>query len=450
MSNGVSLTLQEKVCSMALDFMGDVFGAVTALVWGLSGRGSCLCNDATIASRALGFIEGDIGFAEKFFPRRSAVVEKADAKAGRDVCLFVVDVERVFFKPAAKAFDGVECAFAAVVWHEQHKLFSAKAADGVRLTDKAAEQTSGFYQRAVAACVSVGIVEALEAINVECDDGEVKVRALCECERLFAGTFEATAVEHARQRIGERLMSQVRMQPRIHHPDIGEWKDGTGDDVHHAANDFKAGTGIARYAVGVERNADARELNSRISAQEGSHHLAWQPCLCGVPGGEQQPHTSSGLQSEREVEQGDTHDLRVGKIKLERKGASYKDEWNKVEARAVFAEKAQKRNEETAIAHGGDFQADAVAYPGWEVVMAEVDDGADDDDAVGVSHPAEAGVGAVAPCHAGKDDGQADKLDILYELNGVGQQGVFSPLLHFKGRNTLVSIKFGEIIIFCQ
>ena len=87
-----------------------------------------------------------------------------------------------------------------------------EAADGVAVAHRIAQQLGHLAQHAVAGQVAAGVVDELEAVEVEVTQHVLAVAALAALDRLFEAPLELAAVDQAGERIVRRLVGHLPRQ----------------------------------------------------------------------------------------------------------------------------------------------------------------------------------------------------------------------------------------------
>ena len=124
--------------------------------------------DHAIASAALGLVQRGIGTSEKLVDAL-ARSPFGDAEAAGDRRLLAGGVERQRRQAGAKEFGVLDGGFAARALDQDREFLAAKAADDRVFTLKFAADDA---ENLIADIMPVGVVDALEMIDVEHDRGE--------------------------------------------------------------------------------------------------------------------------------------------------------------------------------------------------------------------------------------------------------------------------------------
>src|SRR5207302_861692 len=90
------------------------------------------------------------------------------------------------------------------------ELLAAEPADDVGAAYRAAKRGREAAEHLVARPVAVDVVDALEVVDVEHQDGDRVVRAARSLELLAQAVVEGAAVVEAGQRVGWRLVLETR------------------------------------------------------------------------------------------------------------------------------------------------------------------------------------------------------------------------------------------------
>ncbi|MNO94208.1 hypothetical protein D3C76_858240 [compost metagenome] len=156
-----------------------------------------------VLALGLGLVQGDIGAADQFTRIETLQARLRHTQAGADMqgLLFEVDrlVQAVDQAPA-KAVDLVAAVHAV---HYQHEFVATQACHQVAVAGRFAQACGHFQQHGVASGVAEGIVDRLEAVQVEQQQGQRRGFLALE-QRVIEEARELVAVGQARQRIVHR------------------------------------------------------------------------------------------------------------------------------------------------------------------------------------------------------------------------------------------------------
>ncbi len=149
--------------------------------------------------------------------------------------------------------------------HQQHaELVAAEPRDRVRVAHRFAQQLGDFAQHAVAGEMTAGVVDDLEAIEIEVTQHVRGLAAARGFRRLVEAVLELAPVHEARQRIVRRLVRHLSMQAAQ-----------LGDVVQQDDR--------ANELVVSSRNGDAASSMARSSPEVLPSSTARRLRLCGVP-----------------------------------------------------------------------------------------------------------------------------------------------------------------------
>ena len=99
--------------------------------------------------------------------------------------------------------------------HDHAELLAPEAAHDVVGTNRAAQRVGESLQQLVAHAVAVHVVDPLEVVDVEHEDGGRKMRAARFLQRVAQPLVEATVVEEPGERVGLRLVLEPRADLRV-------------------------------------------------------------------------------------------------------------------------------------------------------------------------------------------------------------------------------------------
>jgi hypothetical protein len=375
-----------------------------------------------VAASAFGCVESFVGFMLQDIPGQIGTSGRdGDAEAGGDAGEVGSKLEAMVGDGEANALDGGDRGIGVEAGKDEHELFATDAAGNVGFANHGAQEYRKFAEHRVAAGVAVAVVEELEEVEVENDDGEVVAGARVTGELDFSGGLQSATIEELGERVDHGLAIEMDEEAGVHHPDKGEREDGAGDDVDDAVGDFGGWCNLRGHFAGDEKDGDAGELDGGVDAEEDGDGAA-RPASFAIRGGEEEKGGESGFEGEDRVLERGARAHVVGDAPGEEKRESAEDEEQTEPAGAdTAADEVGDAGIEAGVANGGGFHEDAHGEPVGQPVSAEIEQGATETGDVAKGEPAEAFVGAVLQRHAGEDDGEAGELNVLDESNGVGQ-----------------------------
>jgi hypothetical protein len=89
---------------------------------------------------------------------------------------------------------------------EHHELLAPVAARDVVLAERSVDELRNVAEDAVAVLVAVGVVDQLEVVDIDDDDGKWPLVALRVCGLLAESALEVTPIEQTGERIVRRVL----------------------------------------------------------------------------------------------------------------------------------------------------------------------------------------------------------------------------------------------------
>ena len=162
-----------------------------------------------VAARRLGLVHGQVGPFEQLVHRQALVAKQGDADAGGAVVLLPPQVKGQI--QAGQEFFGNDFSLAGGVgqlgvqgFEHDHEFVTAKTCHGVGLA-QAAEQPGGHLgQKLVAHVVAQGVVQVLEVVQVDEQQGAELQRACAGSHRALQPIEQHAPVGQARERVVKR------------------------------------------------------------------------------------------------------------------------------------------------------------------------------------------------------------------------------------------------------
>ena len=240
-------------------------------------------DDAAVAARALGAVQRAVGEAHQAHLVAGVARELRDPGAEREPG--VTRAGRRGGRRAADPLDDPLGAPGVGVDQREQELVAADPAADVAGPQLALQDARGDPQRLVAGGVAVGVVELLEVVDVEDDDGDLLLAVAGALERLVERVVQPAVVEHPGQRVLQGQALDARVQ-RLHRPaqrveragQRRRWRRGAASraedrDVrpHGPWRRRRGARPAARSAGG--RSARCRSQQQR-GADAGQQHLA--------------------------------------------------------------------------------------------------------------------------------------------------------------------------------
>jgi hypothetical protein len=155
-----------------------------------------------VAARGLGPVHREIGVLQERPHGLAVGRKKRDADRGRDVHLLLVDDEGLGEGVAQAPGELGRIVDPAKRRLEDDELVGAEPGDAVGLAQAPGETAGHGAQQAVAEAVAEGLVDALEAVEIDDQDGQLLVLPPGAGELLLGPVLEGGGGDQAGQRIG--------------------------------------------------------------------------------------------------------------------------------------------------------------------------------------------------------------------------------------------------------
>ncbi len=142
--------------------------------------------------------------------------------------------------------------------HDDGELLAAEPADDVVRPDRRAQRVGQEPQQLVADAVAVHVVDALEVVDVEHQDGDGPMRSTRLLDRVQQPLVEAAVVEQAGERVGLRFPLEPRADLRV----VDRERGGVAESFRELELVFGEQPLVA-LAVDVEHALDVRACDER-------------------------------------------------------------------------------------------------------------------------------------------------------------------------------------------
>ena len=233
------------------------------------------------AARALGLVERGVGALEDVGHLRAVVGEGGDADAGGDLELVALDHERRLERGQEVVRDVVGGGAGVVVevGQQQHELVAAVAGEQVGRARAGRQARRDLAQQLVAGGVAERVVDELEAVEVDVEDGAGVAVAARAGERERRVLLELGAVGEARSarrgrpcagRVPGRRAARSRPRRRPASRRRGAWSRRGRSRSSSAARRRGSGPGWRAAALGREAGCSPRAKASRAVGRKSS------------------------------------------------------------------------------------------------------------------------------------------------------------------------------------
>src|SRR3954452_21695145 len=220
------------------------------------------CHPPAITAAGLGGVERVVGRADDRGRRVAVGREHRDTGRERDPQLQPGDRNGPMTDGVADALGGVARSLPAGLRQDDDELLAAVATDHVDLADLIADPVGDLHHHRVAHLVAVGIVDLLEQVEVEHQDGQRAVEPAGTLDFSTQGCLEEPVVAETGEAVGDRQALRLLMQQHVVESDRGLTRE--------RANRFEIGV-VERLAIGavveVQHTDDALRGTQRHAAQ---------------------------------------------------------------------------------------------------------------------------------------------------------------------------------------
>ena len=167
-------------------------------------------------------VEREVGVAQQVV---GLAVADRDPDAGADEHLASLDPERLVHDLEDAVADRADVVLVDVL-EQDDELVAAEARRGVGGADARGEPGGGLAQQLVARGVPEGVVDVLEHVEVDEQDGRPGLPALGARERMLEPIDEQQPVRKTRERVVERLVQRVLDRLRVGEREAGVLGEG--------------------------------------------------------------------------------------------------------------------------------------------------------------------------------------------------------------------------------
>ena len=165
-----------------------------------------------MAALALGLVAGGIGGREHLLDTGRFLGDFHQANAGADAENAVAPHEAMISDAAADFIGDLPRLIERATYQQHAELIAAEAPDGVRVAYPAAHQLGDIAQQAVAGLVAAGVVDGLEAVQIQITQHVIGVAAMRCLDRLLQAALELTAVHQAGECVMRGLVGNLARQ----------------------------------------------------------------------------------------------------------------------------------------------------------------------------------------------------------------------------------------------
>src|SRR4051794_17396299 len=210
------------------------------------------CHPPPITTAGFGGVERVVSRAHDRRRRVAVGREDRDSRRQRDPQLQPRHADRSTPDRVADAFSGITRSLATGLGQDHDELLAAVATDHVDLADLIADPVGDLHHDGVAHLVAVGVVDLLEQVEVEHQDGQRPVEPAGALDLSAQGRLEEPVVAEAGEAIGDGKALRLLMQQHVVESNRGLTREG--------ANRFEIGVVerlVVRAVVEVQHTDDA-------------------------------------------------------------------------------------------------------------------------------------------------------------------------------------------------
>ena len=163
-----------------------------------------------VAASGLGAVHGDVGLAQQLGGLGHFLAGEDGADRDADPRLAIADDERLADDGDDPLAQAADVGFALGADLDDGEFVAADAGDGVGLAQQRAQPVADLLDELVAGIVAERVVDLLEAVEIEHEQGDLLARAAVAGQRLAQAVFEQGAVGEAGELVVQRLVLGAR------------------------------------------------------------------------------------------------------------------------------------------------------------------------------------------------------------------------------------------------
>src|SRR5919106_3528386 len=200
---------------------------------GVQGQQARPGGDDPVAALELGLVEGLVGGPQQLLGRGGVLGEagQADGDGQPHPPTVAVAAERLAVGGPAELLGHGQAALQVGLGQDEHELLAAVAGEGVDVADAAGDPAPELDQHLVAPLVAEAIVDQLEVVDVQHEQGQDAAEAAGALDLLLEAAFEVAVVPGPGERVGDRQPLGLGVQPDVldgHRGLDGEGGQGLG------------------------------------------------------------------------------------------------------------------------------------------------------------------------------------------------------------------------------
>src|SRR5437868_5414269 len=160
-------------------------------------------------SLLLGDVAGGIRGREQLFQRAALARDLDQPDRDADVEDLVLPHEAVLAHRAGEVISDLPCLVERAADQQRAELVAPQAPHRVAVAHRVAQELRDLAQHAVPGDVAAGVVDELEAVQVEIAQHVLPIAPVAAVDRLLETPLELAAVDQSRERIVSRLVRHL-------------------------------------------------------------------------------------------------------------------------------------------------------------------------------------------------------------------------------------------------
>jgi len=247
----------------------------------------------SVSTFPFGAIESSVSVTEQWLGRLTILGENSRSDRDRNAAVHVViELRTETCNGFANPLGAVESSFGSDVGQNDREFFTAIPADKILGSYAGAEGMSDLFENGVSGGVAELVVQFLEVIDIDHQDGEGSVASIGACEFALEGNLEKVTIEQACKAIANGLVLQFFSQiegGKRHCGELDKLANAFGAVFNHLLGRFVGATDVEdsdRVAMSDERNAE-------ITARGGCYEVITVDLRCFRSAPAEMPRTQA-------------------------------------------------------------------------------------------------------------------------------------------------------------
>ena len=229
------------------------------------------------AALFLGDVAGGIGGRQQLFQRAALARDLHQTHRHAAVEDLVLPHEAVFAHRAGEVIGDLPRLVQRTADQQRAELVTAEAPDRVAVAHRVAQQLGDLAQHAVPGEVTAGVVDELEAIEVEITQHVLAIAAVAALDRLRQAPLELAAIDETGERVVRRLVRHLAGEA-AHFGDVMQQHHCTEQLLGAVADGRSRQLDGALAAVGArQQQRPAAQVDGCAGGERLVHRIGQQP-----------------------------------------------------------------------------------------------------------------------------------------------------------------------------